>query len=325
MKNYILTLCLFVTGGLMAQTNQQFANIGSLTTTSGEVINDCKVGYRTVGKLNAEKTNVVLWTTWFTGTSGQVTDFGMLNNTMDTTGLYVVIIDALTNGVSSSPSNTSEFPKISIRDMVNSQYKLLSEHLEIDHLKAVMGISMGGMQAFEWIIAYPEFMDKMISIVGTPRQSAYDKLVWGSMAGIMNSADSKEELNEAYQNAYKIQLLNMYTPEFIAESYGAEGLNDYLNQFPTSLAPEDYLGGITAMQSHDIYGSSKNLSEINATIKPDLLIIVAKEDHLVNPISSIKLAKDIKAKLVVLSTNCGHMAPFCESEKIKQEIMPFLF
>ena len=142
MRNIITILLLLVANCITAQSNQQFANIGDFTTVDGNIIKDCKVGYRTVGKINTEKTNAVLWPTWFTGTSEQV--FGMLNNIIDTTGLYVIIVDALTNGVSSSPSNMYEFPKITIRDMVNSQYKLLTDHLNISHLYAVMGISKIG-------------------------------------------------------------------------------------------------------------------------------------------------------------------------------------
>jgi homoserine O-acetyltransferase/O-succinyltransferase len=59
--------------------------------------------------------------------------------------------------------------------MVNSQYRLLTE---INHIHAVMGISMGGMQVFQWIVSYPEFMDKAVAMVGSPRLTAYDMLFW---------------------------------------------------------------------------------------------------------------------------------------------------
>ena len=172
MKNFLLCNLLIWTSYSFAQTDLQLVNIGDFTTTDGNVIKNCKVGYTTVGKLNSDKSNVVLWPTWFTGSSENIVSSGALYNILDTTGLYVVVADALTVGISSSPSNTPDFPKVSIRDMVNSQHDLLVNHLKIDHLYAVMSFSMGAMQTFEWSIAYPEFMDKAIPMLGTEKRLA---------------------------------------------------------------------------------------------------------------------------------------------------------
>jgi homoserine O-acetyltransferase len=72
--------------------------LGDFTRVDGNVIKNCKVGYRTIGTLNAEKSNAVLCTTRFTGTSeGNIVDV-----IMNTTGLFVIVADALTIGISSS-------------------------------------------------------------------------------------------------------------------------------------------------------------------------------------------------------------------------------
>jgi len=189
MKNFLLFNLLIWASYSFAQTDLQLVNIGDFTTTDGIVIKDCKIGYKTVGKLNPDKSNVILWPTWFTDTSEGIVSSGALYNTLDTTGLYVVIVDALTDGISSSPSNTPDFPKVSIRDMVNSQHDLLVNHLKIDHLYAVMSFSMGAMQTFEWLVAYPEFMDKAIPMLGTPKQSFYDVLFWQTQADLIIEAD----------------------------------------------------------------------------------------------------------------------------------------
>jgi homoserine O-acetyltransferase len=323
MRNIFTILLILVTTYLTAQFDQQFANIGEFQTENGKVIKDCKVGYRTVGKLNTEKTNAVLWPTWFTGTSEHV--IGSMNNVMDTTGLYLIIVDALTNGISSSPSNTKEFPEVTMRDMVNSQYKLVTDHLNIDHLYAVMGISMGGMQTFEWLVAFPSFMDKAISIIGSPKQSSYDLLVWQTMADIITTAQkNKQDLDVALKLAEKIEYINLYTPTYVVNKYPADSVDAYIGEGFT-MKPLNVLGGLNAMISLDIYKSaSSDIENISDVIKADLLVIVSKQDHLVNPISSTLLAEKLGTHLVTLTGDCGHMAAFCEAEKVKKVVTEFL-
>ena len=310
-----------------AQSELQLVNIGDFKTSKGDIIKDCKIGFRTVGKLNVDKSNVVLWPTWFTGTSEQIINYGFTNSLIDTTGLFIIIVDALTNGVSSSPSNTPDFPTISVRDMVNSQYILLVNHLNIDHVFAVMGISMGGMQTFEWVVAYPDFMDKAIPIVGSPKQSSYDKLVWQTMADLMTEAgQDPQKLDFAYKKAHNIVLMNANTPTLFAETIKPDSLDIYLEEeYSRLMKPEDYLGGLNAMIPHDIYKSANcNLTNVKNIVEADMLIIPATQDHLVNPLSSIELSKVLNAELVTLSGNCGHGAFGCETEKVKNAVTEFL-
>ncbi len=328
LKNIHLFLFLFVgtTNGL-AQSELQFANIGDFTTTEGNIIKDCKIGYRTIGELNADKSNAVLWPTWFTGTSEQVISYGFTNSLIDTTGLYIIIVDALTNGVSSSPSNTPEYPTISIRDMVNSQYSLLVNNLNIDHLYAVMGYSMGGMQTFEWVVAYPEFMDKAISIAGTPKNSSHGILMFQTMTDLMEEAEQdKQKLDFAYKQAHNIFLMNINTPEFMTNDISPDSLENYLNdEYSRLIKPEDYLGGLNAIIPHDIYiSANSNPENIKNIIQADMLVISPTQDHAVNPIASIELSKTLNCQLVTLLSNCGHVAVGCEAEKIKKAITTFL-
>ncbi len=329
LKNINLFLFLLVwTTNCLAQSGLKFANIGDFTSTEGNIIKDCKIGYRTIGKLNADKSNAVLWSTCFTGTTEQIINLGFTSSLIDSSGLYIILVDALTNGVSSSPSNMEEFPTISIRDMVNSQHELLVNHLGINHLYAVMGISMGGMQTFEWTIAYPDFMDKAIPIVGSPKASSQDKLIFQTMADLMLEAgQNKQKLDFAYKRAHNIMLINIYTPTYMVSNTSVDSLDNYLiNEYDNLMKPEDYLGGSKAIISNDIFKSShsKTDDDIKNIIKAELLIISATQDHLVNPIAAIELSKTLNCKLVTLLSDCGHMSFACEAEKIKKAITTFL-
>lgn len=311
-----------------AQSDLQLVNIGDLITTNGDVINDCEVGYRTVGKLNSDRSNVVLWPTWFTGTSEDITNpRSLLYNTIDTTGLYIIVVDALTNGVSSSPSNTRDFPMVTVRDMVNSQHLLLVNHLKIDHLFAIIGASLGGMQIFEWLVAYPDFMDKAIPINGTPKQTFFDIFVWQTQADLIIEAGTNEEkLDFSMKRVYDIFFMNLFTPSFFVRTENPENLSAFRKEkYALMLNSKDYLGGLKAMIQQDIYKESKNYPDsIKSIVKAEVLVIISQQDHLVNPTNSIAFSKVLNCRLLELKGDCGHSAPWYEYKKIKEATSLFL-
>src|SRR5689334_151966 len=85
---------------------QQFAELGTCRLESGAVIEDCRIGYRTIGTLDAKRSNVVVFPTWHIGKSDEALAFLKPDGMLDPTGWYVIVIDSLGNGVSSSPSNS---------------------------------------------------------------------------------------------------------------------------------------------------------------------------------------------------------------------------
>ncbi len=111
---------------------QQWVEIGEFKLESNRSILSCRIGYRTYGQLNAEKSNAILFLTWFGGTAQSVEGTSPWG-AIDTTNYQVIIVDALGDGVSSSPSNSkkqsgTDFPLFTIRDMVNSQHELLTKN-----------------------------------------------------------------------------------------------------------------------------------------------------------------------------------------------------
>lgn len=324
---FLLLILPFVSN-TFCQNSLNFIDIGDFKTVEGKTIKNCKLGYRTFGSLTEDRSNVVLWTTWFTGTTADIVNYDVLNSTMDTTGLYIIAVDALTDGVSSSPSNSINFPAVTIRDMVNSQYQLLTEYLLINHIKAVMGYSMGGIQALEWSIAYPQFMEKVISIAGTPKLSFYDLLLWNTQIKLIeNAGNDPQKLSFAMERVIDIVTMNLYTPSFYASTQNPDNLANYLtDQYKNQkMKPEDYLAGLQAIVKQNLYIDSNakaiNLKEV---IKSKILLIAGNQDHMVNPTGSITLAKELNAQLLILESNCGHVSIFCEAEKIKNVVKDFL-
>ena len=324
---YLLIICLFSSNLILAQPELQLVNIGDFTTTNGQIIKDCKIGYRTIGKLNSDRSNVILWPSWFDGTSEDIVKPNNLPKWIDTTGFHIIVVDALTDGVSSSPSNYIDFPEVTIRDMVNSQYELLVNHLNIDHLYAVLGISLGGMQVFEWMIAYPDFMDKAIPIIGTPKQSSYDIFVWQTQADLITEAGPNEDdIDLAMRRVYDVCNMNCFSPSFFVRTVKPENMNQWKdNAYTQMMNSQDYLAGVNAMLTHDIYKSSSiDLENISNMVKADVLIIVSLHDHLVNPASSIALSRQLDCGLVELTGDCGHIAVWCEADKVREATSSFL-
>src|SRR6476646_6116769 len=200
----------------------QFAQLGDFKLENGQVIRDCRIGYRTFGKLNEARSNAIIFPTWAGGTTEYLKGSIGPGKLADSDRYFVIAVDALSNGVSSSPSNSKlqprmSFPNFTLRDTVNTQYELATRVLKLNHVKAVIGISMGGMQTFQWLVSYPDFMDLGIPIVGSPRLAAYDLLLWqAQIDAIMNDAfwnSGNYTTNPARAPEFEFGALLLTTPD----------------------------------------------------------------------------------------------------------------
>lgn len=318
-----VVIVLLVLCGIGVSQEQKFAELGDFKLVSGEVIKDCRIGYRTFGQMNADKSNVVLFPTWFGGTSEELGNYQIgAGKTIDPAKYFVIAVDALANGVSSSPSNSKQqpgpkFPKVTIRDMVETEYVLLTKTFGLKHVHAVMGVSMGGMQTFQWGVSHPEFMDVLIPIVGTPQQSSYDLLLWNTEVDeILTDPDyqgGNYKTKPSLKTVARIQQLNMTTPSNRARETAPPQFGKYYSEQWTKNDANDTVRQLQAMIAHDIpaqFGGS--MEKAAAAVKAPMMIIVAMQDHMVNPIAAIKFANIKNAELVQLGGDCGHLAPGCE-------------
>jgi homoserine acetyltransferase len=124
----LLLASLFACGG-----TQQLARLGDFTTQSGEVISDCRLGFRTFGRLDPGRSNAVLVPGWFLGTSqGLARQIGP-GGVVDSDRFFVVAVDPLGNGVSSSPSQgLQRFPPLTIEDQAQAQFLLVTRILGLE-------------------------------------------------------------------------------------------------------------------------------------------------------------------------------------------------
>jgi homoserine O-acetyltransferase/O-succinyltransferase len=173
----------------------------SYTTAGGVMIKNVKIGWEAAGTLNADKSNAILVTHFFSGTSHAFGRYATSDavpgywdaiigpgKAIDTNKYYVISSDTLVNlnakapnVVTTGPASINpdtgkpygmSFPVVSIKDFVNVQRALI-ESLGIRKLNAVVGASMGALQAYEWAASYPDMVGRIVAVIGTPGADPY--------------------------------------------------------------------------------------------------------------------------------------------------------
>ncbi len=153
-------------------------DLGRFALESGANL-PARLGYATHGTLAADGGNAVLVPSYYTGTSDSYLPWIGPGGVLDTDELFVVVVDMLGNGVSTSPSTAPAeaagpaFPLVTVRDQVRAQ-RLLLDALGVGRLRLVVGWSMGAMQAYEWAATHPDDVGALLPICGAARCSPHN-------------------------------------------------------------------------------------------------------------------------------------------------------
>jgi len=309
----------------------QVAELGDFELESGEKLLDARLAYRTAGTLDERKSNAILFPTWFTGTSEDLFTAGAVA-AVDTSRFFLIAVDAFGNGISSSPSNSvrqkgDAFPRIGIGDMVRGQHQLVTQVLGIERLHAVMGISMGGMQTFEWLTAYPTFMKKAVPIVGSPRLGSYDLLLWRTELEAIELARKEGDIESAAPVVGMVSALALQTPEFHARATPRESLAKLVEGAKAGAMESmyDQRTQLQAMIGHDVTRSfGGSMAQAAAVVTAEVLNVVALTDHMVTPGPAIEFAELLGQGSVALESDCGHLLFNCDGERVQKTIRSFL-
>lgn len=330
----------FVAALAHAQQNGalQFAELGRCTLESGQVIERCRVGYRTFGQLNAARDNAVLMPTWLYGKSSDLAglfgDGSSANHLIDTRKFFGIAIDAFANGVSSSPSNSetqhgADFPTITVRDMVSAEYRVVTETLGLRHLHAVVGLSMGGEQTFAWAVAYPGFFDLAVPILGTPRLTSYDLQVKEIMLGTIYADPDFHGGRYTAQPALKLAnlfgALTVTTPEFRNAQTPRDRFQEFVQtaEAPQATDANDRVAQLKAIVRHNVIGG-RTVTEAAHSATAHFLVIVAAQDHLVNPGPALDWAAALGAPTYISPGSCAHLIMSCNAAEVSKRVREFL-
>lgn len=337
MKYFVINVfidLIFSASILFSQSVQEYASIGDLKLVNGNKIENCIMGYRTFGSINNDSSNVILYCSWFGGNSEAIGTLITKYKFIDTTKYYIIAVDALGNGISSSVSNyafdDSVFYNITITDMVNSNYILLTQKLKIKKLYAAVGGSMGSMQVFQMAVTYPEFVEKIIAYVATPRLTSSDLLWMNTQLSLIESSlECGMREREVKRLSDMLTANYARTPDYVSNDIDLSEFPAYINSFDKEpnkvFTLQNYLTQLKAMMKHDISSTTNgSMQDAANAIEAKMFIIVSKTDLMVNPTEAINLAKLTSSKLLILDNNCGHLAVGCEIDLCRNEIANFL-
>jgi homoserine O-acetyltransferase len=276
---------------------------------SGETLPELRIHYRTIGKIDKDpqgKTrNVVLILHGTTGSGAQFIRpefagelFGK-DQPLDATKFFIVLPDGIGHGKSNKPSDGmhAKFPDYGYVDMVEAQYRLLTDGLGVNHLRLVMGTSMGGMHTWLWGELHPDFMDALMPLASLPTQISGRNRAWRRI--IIDAIHNDPAWNGG---EYKTQPPSLRTA---AEMLWFMSSNPVLRQkeAPTLMKTDEVLDKFVAdymktadandvlyavEASHD-YDPGPNLEKIHAP-----LLAIDSADDLINPPELGILEREIK-------------------------------
>ena len=277
--------------------------------TSGETLPELKIHYRTIGQAVKDEKGVVQNAVLIThGTTGSGAQFirqefaGELfgaGQPLDATKFFIVLPDGIGHGKSSKPSDGmhAKFPRYGYVDMVEAQFRLLTDGLGVNHARLIMGTSMGGMHTWLWGSAHPDFMDALMPLASLPTQISGRNRAWRRMIidAIRNDPEWKGGDYSAQPQSLRTaaQMLWLMSSNPVLRQKEAvdlkktdEVLDKFVADYLKTGDANDILYALEA--SHD-YDPGPGLEKIKAP-----LLAINSADDLINPPELGILEREIK-------------------------------
>src|ERR1700731_772231 len=299
----------FVVGAEYPAPTEGDFTIRDFKFASGETLPELRLHYRTLGKPEKDPqgktTNAVLIMHGTTGSGAQFIRpefagelFGK-DQPLDATKFFIVLPDGIGHGKSSKPSDAmhAKFPRYGYLDMVEAQYRLLTDGLGVNHAQLVMGTSMGGMHTWLWGEQHPDFMDALVPLASLPTQVSGRNRAWRRVIidAIRNDpawsgGDYKSQPPSLRTAAEMLWFMSsnpvLRQKEAPTLAKTDEVLDKFVEQIVKADDADDVLYALEA--SHD-YDPGPNLEKIRARF-----VAINSADDLINPPELGILEREIK-------------------------------
>jgi homoserine O-acetyltransferase/O-succinyltransferase len=291
-----------------APTESDFT-IRDFKFASGETLPELRLHYRTLGKpekdAQGKTTNAILIMHGTTGSGAQFIRsefagelFGK-DQPLDATKFFIVLPDGIGHGKSSKPSDGmhAKFPRYGYIDMVEADYRLLTEGLGVDHARLVMGTSMGGMHTWLWGELHPDFMDALLPLASLPTQISGRNRTWRRMVidAIRNDPawDGGEYKTQPPSLRTAAEMLWLMSSNPVLRQKDAPTLgktDEVLDKFVEQIVKTDDANDVLyALEASHDYDPGPNLEKIQAP-----LLAINSADDLINPPELGILEREIK-------------------------------
>jgi homoserine O-acetyltransferase len=259
---------------------------------------DLRIHYRTIGQPRHDKkgkvVNAVLIMHGTTGSGAQFVGdqfagelFGSVQP-LDAGKYCLIIPDSIGHGKSSKPSDGlhAKFPRYGYEDMIRAQHRLLTEGLKVNHLRLVMGTSMGGMHTWLWGQKYPEFMDALLPLACLPTQISGRNRLWRNLAAEAIRTDPEWKEGEYTAQPHGLRLAAevlqlMSSSSVVRQRQGPtskEANTVFEKELAGLLARLDATDALYALESSRDYDPGPGLEKISVP-----LLAINFADDLINP------------------------------------------
>jgi homoserine O-acetyltransferase len=291
-----------------APTENDFT-IHDFKFASGETLPELRLHYRTLGKPEKDAqdktTNAVLIMHGTTGSGAQFIRpefagelFGK-DQPLDATKFFIVLPDGIGHGKSSKPSDGmhAKFPRYGYVDMVEAQYRLLTDGLAVNHARLVMGTSMGGMHTWLWGELHPDFMDALMPLASLPTQISGRNRAWRRMVidAIRNDpawsdGDYKTQPPSLRTAAEMLWFMSSNPVLRQKDASTLAKTDEVLDKFVDGIVKTDDANDVLyALEASHDYDPGPNLEKIRAP-----LLAINSADDLINPPELGILEQEIK-------------------------------
>ncbi len=313
----------------------QLYNLGDFELEEGGIISNCQVAFSTFGKLNPNKDNVVLITTWYSGTSKIMEQvYQGEGRVIDPDKYFIVIVNQIGNGLSTSPHSAvdrlkgTKFPKVRIADDVRAQYRLLTEFFGIETLELVLGGSMGAQQTWEWAVRYPDMVKRAVPIARRAKNTPHNFLFVETLKNALISdpawsggdyKDSNEVHRGLNHHADLWSVMGFSIGFFKQELYkklGFSSLEEFRVGFTQGyflpMDPNNLLCMAWKWQHGDVSRlTNGDLSSALGRIKAKVLILAIDEDMLFPPRDCEADQKlTLNSEMRIIHSFAGHLGLF---------------